>query len=101
MDKWSELGSPQAVLPFQEQQKVKLEGLKQRHHAEQARDRASLEEGVASVAPKIQVKLMVTLMRQAGLPMETINFFRTAFTHGVMYVGDVPFTGLYPRVPLV
>ena len=54
---------------------------------------------VKQVSGGLQVPLMLTLMRQAGMSDTTVEFVRTVFTDGADYVGDVSLTGLYDQVP--
>ena len=54
---------------------------------------------VKQVSGGLQVPLMLTLMRQAGMSDTTVEFVRCVFTEGADYVGEVPLTGLYDQVP--
>jgi len=99
---WSQLGSPAAVLAWQESEVASLSSLKEKNKSAQARHVASFwryDSGVARVSQGVQLPLLVTLMRQAGMPMQTVHFIREVFEHGAQYApGPIPLTGLYKRV---
>ena len=46
------------------------------------------------VSEKIQVPLVLKLMKQAGMKQVTIEFIRNAFSKGAEYVDDVDISGL-------
>ena len=98
---WVKRGSPEAVMAWGTDKKSKLQSLKDspEMRASQERHVQSLEQGVKQVAQGIQLPLMVKMMRQAGMSMETCHFIRTVFSKGADYVGpNVPLTGLYDKV---
>ena len=49
---------------------------------------------VKQVLEKIQVPLMLQLMKQAGMKKMTIEFIRKVFTEGAEYIDDVDISGL-------
>ena len=48
---------------------------------------------VRQVSEKIQVPLMLQLMKQAGMEKMTIEFIRKVFTEGAEYIDDVDISG--------
>ena len=52
------------------------------------------------VSGKIQVPLMLKLMKQAGMKQVTIEFIRKVFSEGAEYIDEVDISGLYPELPV-
>lgn len=60
---------------------------------------APLDSEIANTSARVQLPLMLRLMKQAGMPFQTCHFIREGFTKGFKYVGQIPLTGSYFRVP--
>ena len=52
------------------------------------------------MSKKVQVPLMLQLMKQAGMKKVTVEFIRTVFSKGAEYIDDVDISGLYPELPV-
>ena len=52
------------------------------------------------VSEKIQVPLVLKLMKQAGMKQVTIEFIRKVFSEGAEYIEDVDISGLYSELPV-
>jgi len=95
---WSQLGSPAAVLAWQESKVASLSALREKNKSAQVRHVTSLwnyDSGVARVSQGVQLPLLITLMRQAGMSMQTVHFIREVFEHGARCApGPIPLTGL-------
>ena len=92
--------SPDGVHKWVHSQQRKLLQEKLKHRVATERWKRSMKDlQVKQVSGGLQVPLMLTLMRQAGMSDTTVEFVRCVFTEGADYVGEVPLTGLYDLVP--
>jgi hypothetical protein len=96
--KWESLGSPEKVLQWMRTQRSDLQRLKDAMGPTPAR-LISKDEHVKEVGGKVKLDLLLNLMRSAKMDPSTIDFIRTMFVYGVNYVGRVPLTGLFEKVP--
>ena len=92
--------SPAGVEKWVDSQKRTLLQEKLKHRVQTERWKRSMTDlQVKQVSGGLQVPLMLTLMRQAGMSASTVEFVRTIFTEGADYGGQVSLTGLYDQVP--
>ena len=96
-----ECKSPSGVKVWHKGQRRKLSDQKQSGRKEYKSWVKGIKDNkVKQVSEKIQVPLMLKLMKQAGMKPVTIEFIRKVFSEGAEYIDNVDISGVYPELPV-